>query len=418
MEIFGIVVAVLLSYVLYRLRNRPKKLGRRWIIEALKQETTGGAILLVAAVSAMIIANTGLSDTYFSIRDTYVGIEALHLNLTIGKWAADGLLAIFFFVAGMELKHELTVGTLSNPRRAAVPIAAALGGMAVPALIFVGFNLNNSSALNGWAIPMATDIAFALAVLSVAGSRLPVAVRAFLLTLAVVDDLGAILVIALFYTLSLSTMALLASIASIGLFGILHSKGYARWWNALPLALFAWGTMHASGVHATVAGLALGLLIPITKDEDNPSQYSEKYGKTWHPISAGFAVPLFAFFAAGVNVSEVGLENFDLNLALGISLGLLIGKPVGIVGFAWLTTKISKAELNPAIRWRDVSAIGLLGGIGFTVSLLITELAFRDSVSQLSEGKLAVFSASVFAAILASILLWLSNRKTPKLTHD
>jgi NhaA family Na+:H+ antiporter len=405
MEILGIVVLVLISYVLWRLRNRPKKLGRRWLIEALNQETTGGALLLVAAIAAMIIANTGLSETYFTIRDTYVGFETLHLNLTIGKWAADGLLAIFFFVAGMELKHELTVGTLSNPRRAAVPIVAALGGMIVPATIFVGFNLGNEGAINGWAIPMATDIAFALAVLAVAGPKLPVAVRAFLLTLAVVDDLGAILVIAIFYTLSLNTLALLASIAAITIFGVLHYKGYARWWNALPLALFAWTMMHASGVHATVAGLALGLLIPISKNEDKPSVYSERYEKTWHPISAGFAVPLFAFFAAGVNISEVSLEQIDTNLALGITLGLLLGKPLGIVGGAWITTKLSRAELNPQIKWRDVQAIGLLGGIGFTVSLLITELAYRDSLTLLSEGKLAVFTASVISALLASLLL-------------
>ena len=405
MEILGIVILILISYVFWRLRNRPKKLGRRWLVEALNQETTGGALLLVAAIAAMIIANTGLSETYFTIRDTYVGFEALHLNLTIGKWAADGLLAIFFFVAGMELKHELTVGTLSNPRRAAVPIVAALGGMIVPATIFVSFNLGNEGAINGWAIPMATDIAFALAVLAVAGSKLPVAVRAFLLTLAVVDDLGAILVIAIFYTLSLNTLALLASIAAIATFGVLHQKGYARWWTALPLALIAWSMMHASGVHATVAGLALGLLIPISKNEDKPSVYSERYEKTWHPISAGFAVPLFAFFAAGVNISEVSLDQIDANLALGITLGLLLGKPIGIVGGAWITTKLSRAELNPQIKWRDVQAIGLLGGIGFTVSLLITELAYRDSLILLSEGKLAVFTASVISALLASLLL-------------
>lgn len=405
MEILGIVVLVLISYVLWRLRNRPKKLGRRWLVEALNQETTGGALLLVAAIAAMIIANTGLSETYFTIRDTYVGFETLHLNLTIGKWAADGLLAIFFFVAGMELKHELTVGTLSNPRRAAVPIVAALGGMIVPATIFVGFNLGNEGAINGWAIPMATDIAFALAVLAVAGPKIPVAVRAFLLTLAVVDDLGAILVIAIFYTLSLNTLALLASIAAITIFGVLHYKGYARWWSALPLALIAWAMMHTSGVHATVAGLALGLLIPISKNEDKPSVYSERYEKTWHPISAGFAVPLFAFFAAGVNISEVSLDQIDVNLALGITLGLLLGKPLGIVGGAWITTKLSRAELNPQIKWRDIQAIGLLGGIGFTVSLLITELAYRNSLVLLSEGKLAVFTASVISALLASLLL-------------
>ena len=163
--------------------------------------------------------------------------------------------------------------------------------------------------------------------------------------------------------------------------------------------------MHASGVHATVAGLALGLLIPISKNEDKPSVYSERYEKTWHPISAGFAVPLFAFFAAGVNISEVSLEQIDTSLALGITLGLLLGKPLGIVGGAWITTKLSRAELNPQIKWRDVQAIGLLGGIGFTVSLLITELAYRDSLTQLSEGKLAVFTASVVSALLASLLL-------------
>ncbi|HBJ72259.1 MAG TPA: Na(+)/H(+) antiporter NhaA, partial [Actinobacteria bacterium] len=241
--------------------TRIPKANRGWLEDQLREETIGGALLLIAAVVAMAWANSPWSAQYEAFVSTVIGIPALHLDLTVGEWAADGLLAIFFFVVGLELKHELTLGTLSRPAQAAVPIAAALGGMAVPALIYIGINAwSSGGSSTGWGIPMATDIAFALAVLAIVGRRLPVALRAFLLTLAVVDDLGAITVIAVFYTDHVSLIWLAASLACLAAYAWAQHRRVTAWWLYVPVALLAWGFMHASGVHATLAGVVLGLL--------------------------------------------------------------------------------------------------------------------------------------------------------------
>lgn len=373
----------------------------RWVGSTLRNETTGGILILVAAVAALLWANLDFAS-YSQLRDFRVGPAELHLNLSFGKWAADGLLAIFFFVAGMELKHEFTLGTLKDRAVAAVPIAAALGGMLVPAGIYLSFNFGQTTA-SGWGIPMATDIAFALAVLAVAGKSLPIELRAFLLTLAVVDDLGAILVIAIFYTASVNLLALAAAAGALAIFGILQWKRVTGWYFYLPIALIAWGALHESGVHATVAGVAMGLMV-------NGKRLDRVMHLT-HPISAGLAVPIFAFFSAGVFVQNVELEKLVQSpVALGIVIGLVVGKPIGVVGTAWLVARFTRANLSKKLSWADVGTIGILAGVGFTVSLLINELAFKGSEQTSSVGTLAVLTASTISAIMAVVAIQFRNR--------
>jgi NhaA family Na+:H+ antiporter len=373
----------------------------RWVGDALRKETTGGVLLLLAAVGALVWAN--LDSAGFSlVHDFKFGPAALHLNLSIAQWASDGLLAIFFFVAGMELKHELVEGSLKDRSVAAVPIAAAIGGMLIPALLFLAFNSGSPTA-TGWGIPMATDIAFALAVLAVAGKRLPIELRAFLLTLAVVDDLGAILVIAIFYTATINLISLLAAVATIAVFGVLQSKNVRGWYFYLPLALFAWSALHESGIHSTIAGVAMGLLMNL--------KGADRVMHLIHPVSAGIAVPVFAFFSAGVFVQDLNFAELAKSpVALGILFGLVLGKPIGVVGTAWLVSKFTKASLSQGLSWWDVTTVGILAGVGFTVSLLINELAFKADHHTSSIGTIAVLVSSTLAAIFATIAIQFRNR--------
>jgi NhaA family Na+:H+ antiporter len=390
--------------------------SRSRIRRLLQNETYSGALLLVAATAAMIIANSPWSEWYFSLSNTVIGPEAIHLDLTVSTWAADGLLAIFFFVAGMELKYELVSGSLSNRANAAVPIAAALGGMIVPAAIFFAINAGTPSA-KGWGIPMATDIAFALAVLGIAGRRLPIELRAFLLSLAVVDDLGAIMVIAIFYSSSIALTYLLASAACVAVFATAQRKGIRSPLLYLPLGLATWVFLHESGVHATIAGVALGLAMRIkTKDGEAESPLESALDK-FHPWSAGLCVPVFAFFAAGISIVGISVSQaFSSPVSVGVMLGLVVGKPIGILGFAWLAARFTKAELSKSLYWGDVLAIGLLAGVGFTVSLLITKLAFVGDAELDSLARLSVLMASVIAAVLAVIALQI--RKSVHLLHQ
>lgn len=392
----------------------PKSRSR--IRKLLQNETYSGALLLVAATAAMIIANSPWSDWYFSLSNTVIGPEVIHLDLTISTWAADGLLAIFFFVAGMELKYELVSGSLSNRANAAVPIAAALGGMIVPAIIFFSINAGKPSAA-GWGIPMATDIAFALAVLGIAGRRLPIELRAFLLSLAVVDDLGAIIVIAIFYSSAIAFTYLMASVACVLVFAIAQRNGIRSPLLFIPLGIATWALLHQSGVHATIAGVALGLAMRI-KIKDNESQSPlESALDKFHPWSAGLCVPVFAFFAAGISVVGISVSQaFTSPVSVGVMLGLIVGKPIGILSFAWLAARFTRAELSKSLFWGDVLAIGLLAGVGFTVSLLITKLAFIGDPELDSLARLSVLLASVIAAGLAVIALQI--RKSVHLLHQ
>lgn len=384
----------------------------RVVLSALRDETVGGVLLLVAAAVALIWANSPWADAYENLVNFEVGPAALHLNLTLGDWAADGLLAIFFFVAGLELKYEFVLGSLHKASTALVPIAAALGGMIVPALIFVGINASRPGGeVSGWGIPMATDIAFALAVLAVAGRKLPIEVRIFLLTLAVVDDLGAITVIALFYTEAVAFAPLAGAVVLLLAYAWLQYKRVRSPWIYVPLAFGVWMLIHASGVHATVAGIALGLLTRVKHDPGEDESPAERLQEGFHPLSAGVCVPVFAFFAAGVSLAGVEpIAALTEPLALGILLGLVVGKPIGVVGGAWLITRIRGVSLADILGWRDIIAVGIVAGVGFTVSLLITELAFEDSESLLTDAKLAVLTASVISALLASVALMRRGR--------
>ena len=396
----------------HQLFDRPSLSERVWLLRALRGETIGGVLLLIAALIAIAWANSPWGDAYTALTEVTVGPAALGLDLSLATWAADALLAVFFFVAGLELKHEFTHGTLSRPAQAAVPVAAALGGMVVPAILFtVIVATGDPSGLSGWAIPMATDIAFALAVLAVVGRGLPIALRAFLLTLAVVDDLGAITIIAIFYPKGFSLAYLLLAIALLAAYWLLQRRRVRSPWIYVPLAIVVWWAVFMSGVHATVAGVALALLTRAHADPGEAESPADRLQRMLLPLSAGVCVPLFAFFAAGVDLRATGLiEPLTSPVAIGVLAGLIIGKPIGVVVTAWLVARFTRASLNPDIGWRDVSAVGLLAGIGFTVALLITELAFTSSPGQLDAAKVAVFTASVVSALLASVVLLSRNR--------
>lgn len=322
----------------------------RRVADILRKETVGGALLLVGAVVAMLWANSPWSGAYDALRAVKVGPAALHLDLSLATWAADGLLAIFFFVAGLELKREFVAGDLRQVRRAAVPVAAALGGVIVPAVLYLLLTLDSGAgAARGWAIPTATDIAFALAVLAVIGRYLPTALRTFLLTLAVVDDLVAIVIIAVFYTEQLSVLPLLGALVPLAVFAMLVQRRVRAWWLLLPLAAATWALMHASGVHATVAGVLLAFTVPVLRSEraggpEAGPGLAEHFEHRLRPLSAGVAVPVFAFLSAGVGLG--GLSGLATALsdpvAVGVVAGLVVGKPLGIMLATWLVARFTR----------------------------------------------------------------------------
>ncbi|MGI5447654.1 Na+/H+ antiporter NhaA [Streptomyces sp. CA-243310] len=383
---------------------------RQAIATALRTETVGGMVLLGAALVALIWANSPLGDVYEQIRDFHFGIPALGLDLSVGHWTADGLLAVFFLVAGIELKRELVVGELRTPATAALPVIAAVCGMAVPAALYAMTSALGGGNLDGWAVPMATDIAFALAVLAVISTHLPSALRAFLLTLAVVDDLGAILIIAVFFTSDLNFWALGGAFAGLGLFYLLQRFRVRGWWWYVPLGIAIWALMYNGGVHATVAGVAMGLILRTTRDKDENVSPAGRVSHLLHPFSAGVAVPLFALFAAGVSVSGPALAKvFTTPEPLGVVIGLVAGKVIGIFAGTYLAARFTKARLNPDLAWADVLGLSVLAGIGFTVALLVGELAFPGQETG-EHVKAAVLIASLTAAAVAAVLLRRRNK--------
>ncbi|MGC4806764.1 Na+/H+ antiporter NhaA [Micromonospora sp. DT233] len=402
-------------------RRRTSLFARRsWgetsrISAILRKETVGGALLLAGALLALAWSNSPWSHGYQALRDLRVGPAAAHLDLSLAAWAADGLLAIFFFVAGLELKREFVAGDLRDPRRAAVPVAAALGGVAVPAVLYL--IIAGGDAPKGWAIPTATDIAFALAVLAVVGRFLPSGLRTFLLTLAVVDDLLAIVIIAVFYTSDLNAGALLGALVPLAVFGLLVQRRVRSWWLLLPLAAATWALMHASGVHATVAGVLLAFTVPVLRSRaaggpDAGPGLAEHFEHRFRPISAGVAVPVFAFLSAGVTVGGLaGLATaLTDRVALGVVVGLVVGKPIGIMLATWLVSRFTRADLDEGLNWLDVLGLALLGGVGFTVSLLIGELAFGLGSERDDHVKVAVLTGSLLAAALAAVVLRARSR--------
>lgn len=374
----------------------------------LKVEFVGGLIIMVAALIGFVAANSPLADWYLSIRDFTFGPESLGLNLSIGTWAADGLLAIFFFMVGLELKREFVEGDLRSPGTAIVPIAAAFGGVGVPALIYLSFNFGTPTA-HGWAIPSATDIAFAVAVLGLLAPGINPALRMFLLTLAVVDDFVAIAIIAVFYTDGVDFLSLAAALLPAIVFAVLirwrgdwfAKSPWGAWIILLPLGIVTWTFFHHSGIHATVAGVVLAFLVPVRGKSGR--EVAETLNHRFQPLSTLIAVPVFALFAAGVPLGEATGFPFS-PVALGIMAGLILGKPIGIALTTWAITRFTRATLGSSVRWREVIGVSALAGVGFTVAMLVTELSFSNE-SDIDTGRLAVMVGSILAVAVAAVFL-------------
>ena len=387
---------------------------RHWVI----QESVSGTLVILAAVFALIWANSPWSAGYVAINDFELGIKQWGLSLTLEDWASEGLLTMFFFVVGLELKHEFVHGSMRHPKQAAVPILAAIGGTIAPSGVFVAvvLLLNDSLALDGWAIPAATDIAFALAVLAIFGRGLPVALRLFLLTLAVIDDLIAILVIALFYTESVNFLAFLGSLVGAFLFAVVSRMPRGAWWFLVPIASTTWILMHESGIHSTIAGVLMGLSVAASPIHDEDQSRAQAYEHFWRPISSAFALPVFAFFAAGVSVGggDGARDLISQPVAVAIISALVFGKAFGVYLTTAVCVKFTKLHLPESIGMRDLVPIAFLTGIGFTVSLLITDLAFEGTAYS-DSATLGVLIGSVTTAVFGALALTWDRRKARSL---
>jgi NhaA family Na+:H+ antiporter len=382
------------------------EIGR--IRQFLSTEFLGGIALFLAVICALVFANSPLRSTYDSFTQFQIGFGAFRLD--VKTWAADGLLAIFFALAGLELRREMAHGELKNPRRAALPIIAALCGMAGPALIYALITRGDAIALHAWVIPTSTDLAFSLTILGIAGSRIPTALRAFLLTLAITDDIVAIVLIAFFYSQTIKWRYLVLSFLVLAVYAVLQRKGFTAWWIAFPLAVCAWALMQQSGVHATVAGVLIGLLTNPHQDRKGSSAV-ERFERFISPISALVSVPIFAFVTIGIAISSSAIGTlWHDKITYAIVISRLAGKVIGIVGGAWLVSKITRAELNPTLSWWDVSAIGVLAGIGFSVSLLVAVVSLGDFPDLLMAAESGILISGLISAVLAVIALQIRSR--------
>jgi len=379
------------------------------IEEFIKKESASGIVLIFATLVALMLSNSFLSPLYQSFLHIPVEIRigALHLDKSLYHWVNDGLMVIFFLLIGLEVKRELLEGHLSSIRQIALPGFAAAGGMLVPAMIYLAFNANDPIAVKGWAIPTATDIAFALGVLSLLGKRVPVSLKIFLMALAIIDDLGAIVIIALFYTTDLSILSIivaaisLLTLIALNLFGVSKKAAY------FVVGTILWVSVLKSGVHATLAGVALAFTIPLhAKDEHGQSISPLKdIEHGLHFWVAFFILPLFAFVNAGVNVTQISLSQMTGSVPMGIMLGLFIGKQLGVFGFSWLAIKLKLASLPAGCSWRQLYGVSVLTGIGFTMSLFIVSLAFEDDQLFQFTDKLAILGASLLSATVGYVLL-------------
>lgn len=381
------------------LKQRPVSVFR----EFLDSEAAGGIVLMVAAALALIVANSPLAETYFSVLHAYLG------PLSVSHWVNDGLMAVFFLLVGLEIKREMLDGQLSTWPRRVLPGIAAAGGMVVPALVYVLINRNNSAALSGWAIPTATDIAFALGVLSLLGSRVPASLKVFLTALAIIDDLGAVIIIAIFYTSGLSLIYLAAAFAVIALLVVLNRMRVMTLVPYLVLGAILWLLVLKSGVHATLAGVALALTIPlersagIGRDLDHSPLHRLEHGL--HKIVPFFVIPIFGFANAGVSLAGLSFGALIEPLTLGVAAGLVVGKLVGVFGSSALAIRLGLADLPAHAGWSHMIGISLLCGIGFTMSLFIGLLAFASDVALQDAVKVGILAGSFIAAILGAAVL-------------
>ncbi|WP_122221644.1 Na+/H+ antiporter NhaA [Pseudomonas syringae group genomosp. 3] len=362
-------------------------------------ESAGGLILMAAALAALIVANSPLADSYFA------ALHAVFAGLSVSHWINDGLMAIFFMLVGLEIKREMLAGQLASWSQRALPGFAALGGMVVPALIYVAFNRDQPDTIGGWAIPAATDIAFALGVLSLLGKRVPLSLKIFLSALAILDDLGAVLIIALFYTSDLSIPMLLAAFATIAVLVALNRRGVKKLLPYLIIGTLLWFFMLQSGIHATLAGVALALCIPLGNPDEEASSPLLHLEEKLHPWVAFAVVPIFGFANAGVSLSGITAEKLVDPVPLGVALGLLIGKQVGIFALAALAIRAGLARLPDGSNWGQLYGVAALCGIGFTMSLFIGALAFPGTPELVDEVKVGVLIGSLLSALLGVVVL-------------
>ncbi len=375
------------------------------ILSFFKLESAGGIVLVIAAAIAMLVANSPLNDVYQNTLHTYVA------GLSISHWINDGLMAIFFLLIGLEVKRELLEGALKSKETAIFPAIAAVGGMLFPALVYTAFNFQDPQALQGWAIPAATDIAFALGIMALLGNRVPVSLKVFLLALAIIDDLGVIVIIALFYSSDLSTLALLIGFAMTAVLFIMNAKNVTSIPAYIIVGLILWFSVLQSGVHATLAGVVIGFSIPL---KGKKGQYSplKKMEHAMHPYVAFGILPLFAFANAGISLQGVSLSGLTSMLPLGIAFGLLVGKPLGIFLFSFLSVKLGIAKLPQGVRMKHIFAVSVLCGIGFTMSIFISSLAFEGAGVEFDVySRLGVLMGSTLSAVLGYILLSFSLSK-------
>ncbi|SBT14869.1 Na+/H+ antiporter NhaA [Vibrio celticus] len=376
------------------------------IRDFFKMESAGGIILVIAAAIAMFVANSPLNEMYQGVLHSYV------LGMSVSHWINDGLMAVFFLLIGLEVKRELLEGALKSKETAIFPAIAAVGGMLAPALIYVLFNSSNPEALQGWAIPAATDIAFALGIMALLGNRVPVSLKVFLLALAIIDDLGVVVIIALFYSGDLSTLALTVGFIATGVLFMLNNKHVTKLSVYLIVGAILWFAVLKSGVHATLAGVVIGFAIPLkgNKGERSPLKHLEH---ALHPYVAFAILPIFAFANAGISLEGISISNLTGMLPLGIAMGLLVGKPLGIFLFSWGAVKTGVAKLPEGVNFMNIFAVSVLCGIGFTMSIFISSLAFGQTNADFDTlARLGILMGSTTAAILGYFLLSISLPKT------
>ncbi len=377
-----------------------------------KLEAASGILLLISAIAALIVSNSELSIYYFETLNKYlfIGINNFGLKLSVLHWINDALMAIFFFFVTLEIKREFLQGELSSLKQAMLPIIGAVGGMLIPALIYIYINIGNPNTLNGWAIPSATDIAFSIGILSLLGSRVPISLKVFLTALAIIDDLGAIVIIAFFYTGDLNIQYLLLMLVTFILLLVLNKFSIKKFTPYLILGLFLWFFTHESGVHATIAGVLLASVIPHRK-KDHDFSLLIKLEHAISPYVAYMIMPLFAFANAGVSLEGLSLSSLMLPVPLGILLGLFVGKQLGVFVFSYASIKFGLATLPTNSNWVSFYAVGVLTGIGFTMSLFVGNLAFVNNMEYMDGVKIGVLSGSLLSTVVGFVLLYLSSKK-------
>ena len=392
-----------------------------FVMRFLKLESAAGIILMFAALLAIVFANTPLRSLYALLLDTplEIRIGALEIAKPLLLWINDGLMAVFFFLVGLELKRELIEGELSNRRNFILPGAGAIGGMLVPALIYVYFNRDDAIALQGWAIPAATDIAFALGILSLLGSKVPTSIKIFLTSLAIFDDIGAIVIIAIFYTAKISLTAFVVVLCCIPVLVVMNRRNTQSKSLYVMVGVIMWVAMLKSGVHATLVGIILAMFIPIRSDTNPDYSPLKSMEDDLHPVVAFFILPVFAFANAGVSYAGVGLEQLTHSVPVGITLGLFVGKQVGIFGFCWLAIMLNLVSLPKSMTWGSLYGTAALCGVGFTMSLFIGSLAFEETdINLLFDDRLGIIMGSLLSGCVGYLVLRLSLRSSNEVPAD